>query len=82
MSEIVTGVLSLPDDLFWSENPLSRAQHNQVRLEAADRIMNLEAEKRELLQALQHLAHNARASGAEMGMALDVANEAIARCKP
>jgi hypothetical protein len=33
----------------------------------------------ELLQALTHLHHNARASGAEMGLALDVAGELIAK---
>lgn len=31
-----------------------------------------------LLMALRHLEHNARKSGADMGMALDVAREAIA----
>lgn len=33
----------------------------------------------ELLEALKHLRHNARASGAEMGLALDVADAAIAK---
>ncbi len=33
----------------------------------------------ELLAALTHLHHNARASGAEMGLALDVAGELIAK---
>ena len=33
----------------------------------------------DLLEALKHLRHNARASGAEMGLALDVADAAIAR---
>ncbi len=35
----------------------------------------------ELLQALTHLHHNARASGAEMGLALDVAGALLAKVK-
>jgi len=34
---------------------------------------------REVLKALIHLEHNARASGADMGLALDVARAALAR---
>jgi hypothetical protein len=34
-----------------------------------------------LLEALKHLTHNARKSGANMGMALEVADEAIAEAK-
>lgn len=33
----------------------------------------------EMLEALRHLAHNARASGAEMGIALDIAQELLAK---
>lgn len=39
------------------------------------------AQRYELLAALKHLEHNARKSGAEMGLALDVAQEAIAKCE-
>ena len=38
---------------------------------------NLIAAAPELLEALKHLAHNAKASGANMGLALDVAQEVI-----
>lgn len=41
----------------------------------------LVAMNKELLAALEHLHHNARASGAEMGLALDVAVSAIAKAK-
>ena len=39
--------------------------------------LKLEKSNKELLEALKHLYHNARKSGAEMGLALDVAREAI-----
>ncbi len=42
---------------------------------------NLIAAAPELLAALEHLHHNAKASGAEMGLALDVAESAIAKAK-
>lgn len=41
------------------------------------RIAELEATVGTLHSALRHLAHNAKASGAEMGLALDVASEAL-----
>ena len=43
MSEILEAVLRMPDNLFWADDPISRYQHNQIRLEAADRIALLEA---------------------------------------
>jgi predicted nucleic acid-binding Zn-ribbon protein len=44
MSEIMQAVLRMPDNLFWADDPISRYQHNQVRLEAAERIRELEEE--------------------------------------
>lgn len=41
------------------------------------RIAELEATVDTLHSALRHLHHNAKVSGAEMGLALDVANEAL-----
>lgn len=41
----------------------------------------LVAMNKELLAALEHLHFNAKSSGAEMGLALDVAEEAIAKAK-
>jgi hypothetical protein len=43
MSEIMMGVLRMPDDLFWSEDPITRAQHNSIRKEAADALAAAEA---------------------------------------
>lgn len=43
----------------------------------ADAVAEMAKQRAELLEALKHLRHNARASGAEMGLALDVADEAI-----
>ncbi|WP_273763560.1 hypothetical protein [Aeromonas hydrophila] len=44
-------------------------------------LLELDQLRNELLAALEHLHHNAKASGAEMGLALDVAEEAIAKAK-
>ena len=41
----------------------------------------LVAMNKELLAALEHLHYNAKSSGAEMGLALDVAEEAIHKAK-
>lgn len=41
------------------------------------RIAELEAEVMRLREALEHLEHNARKSGANMGLALDVAKQAL-----
>ena len=42
-----------------------------------DELKRLRQNNRELLDALTHLRHNAKRSGADMGLALDVADEAI-----
>lgn len=39
------------------------------------------ADVMELVRALDHLHHNAKASGAEMGLGLDVAQQALANFK-
>lgn len=44
-------------------------------------ICRLLETKEELLEALKHLEHNARMSGADMGLALDVAASAIAKAE-
>ncbi|WP_019023080.1 hypothetical protein [Thioalkalivibrio sp. ALE23] len=51
MSEIKMGVLRMPDELFWSDEPMIRQQHNQVRYEAADEIERLRAENERLRQS-------------------------------
>ena len=56
MSEIMLAVLRLPDNLFWKECPVARAQHNSIRKEAADRIAELEAENARLRDALKEVA--------------------------
>ncbi len=39
MSDVMLlGVLRMPYDLFWSDKPLSRMQHNSRRLQAADEL--------------------------------------------
>ena len=53
MSEIMLAVLRLPDNLFWKECPVARAQHNSIRKEAADRIAELEAENARLLGTIK-----------------------------
>lgn len=47
----------------------------------AQAFVQMTLQRDELLQALIHLHHNAKASGAEMGLALDVAKDAIAKVK-
>ena len=42
-----------------------------------DELKSLRQSNRELVDALMHLRHNAKRSGADMGLALDVADEAI-----
>lgn len=42
-----------------------------------DELKRLQQSNHELLDALMHLRHNAKRSGADMGLALDVADEAI-----
>jgi hypothetical protein len=45
---------------------------------AAAELRRLHALNAKLLEALRHLHHNAKASGANMGLALDVSAAAIA----
>ncbi|QHS09044.1 hypothetical protein [Sinimarinibacterium sp. NLF-5-8] len=40
----MTGILRMPDELYWNENPLYQAQHNANRFAAADEIERLQAE--------------------------------------
>jgi hypothetical protein len=44
MSEILVGVLRMPADLFWSDDVVTRVQHDAIRLEAADEIDHLRAQ--------------------------------------
>jgi len=46
-------------------------------LDAVNELERLYAVNQELVEALKHLLHNAKASGAEMGLALDVAEAAL-----
>ena len=64
----LAGILERPG-YGWHSTPVSVAY--ELR-----RLHELNAE---LLAALRHLEHNARASGAEMGLALDVARATIAK---
>lgn len=41
MSEIMLGVLNMPDELFWAGDAITRFQHNQIRREAASEIAYL-----------------------------------------
>lgn len=43
----------------------------------AEELKRLQESNRQLVDALMHLRHNAKRSGADMGLALDVADEAI-----
>jgi len=60
MSEAMIGVLLMPDDLFWSDDPVTRAQHNSIRKEAAEEIDRLRAEvekQRKRAEALVDLSN-------------------------
>lgn len=46
------------------------------------RIAELEAEVMRLREALEHLEHNARKSGANMGLALDAGQQRCSLCLP
>lgn len=43
MSEILIGVLRMPPELFWSDDEMTRLQHDNIRREAADEIDRLRA---------------------------------------
>lgn len=55
MSEIIMGVLEMPDDMFWNDDPIARYQHNQIRLEAAKEIRALRADSERLAWIMRHL---------------------------
>lgn len=38
MSEIISSVLKMPYEMFWNSDPLTRHQHDAIRLEAAEQI--------------------------------------------
>lgn len=44
MSEIMQAVLRMPPELFWTESPIIRAQHDHRRFQAADEIDRLRSE--------------------------------------
>lgn len=44
MSVITVAVLRMPDDMFWNDHPLYRAQHNAARKHAADELERLQGE--------------------------------------
>ena len=46
-------------------------------LDAVNELERLHMLNQELVETLKHLLHNAKASGAEMGLALDVAEAAL-----
>lgn len=48
MSEIMLGVLEMPEEMFFDPDPLVRRQHNAIRLEAATAIGQLQQQNREL----------------------------------
>lgn len=60
MSEIMLGVLRMPDELFWNERELYRRQHNVIRLEAANEIERLRAEVASLRQQQSWIAVETR----------------------
>lgn len=54
MSDLMLlGVLRMPNELFWDDSPMARAQHNSRRLQAADRIEELQAENERLKKQLE-----------------------------
>lgn len=56
------------------------AAHESKR-EAFKELKQLRSLNQELLEALVHLHHNAKRSGADMGLALDVAEDAIQKAR-
>jgi hypothetical protein len=53
MGETLKGILSMPDELFWREDTISRIQHNNARLEAVEVIEKLESEVQRLESLLE-----------------------------
>lgn len=54
MSEIMLGVLEMPDDLFWSDETMARYQHNQIRKEAAAELRKLQEENDAMRRMLEY----------------------------
>lgn len=50
-------------------------------LDAVNELERLYAVNQELVEALKHMLHNAKASGAEMGLALTIAETALAKAR-
>ncbi|HET8550912.1 MAG TPA: hypothetical protein VFM97_00360 [Gammaproteobacteria bacterium] len=59
MSEVMLGVLEMPDDWFWDDEPITRYQHNQIRREAAAEIRDLRADSERLYWMMRHLRGSA-----------------------
>ena len=53
MSMITVAVLRMPDDMFWDDHPLYRAQHNAARMHAADELERLQGENESLQMKLK-----------------------------
>ena len=53
MSMITVAVLRMPDDMFWSDHPLCRAQHNAARRHAADELERLQVVNESLQMKLK-----------------------------
>ena len=58
MSDIMLGVLKMTDDMFWSDDIITRHQHNQIRLEAAGVIESQKSIIAELEQQTKILQGN------------------------
>ena len=58
MSDIMLGVLKMTDDMFWSDDIITRHQHNQIRLEAAGVIESQKSIIAELEQQTNILQGN------------------------
>ncbi|KEP91398.1 hypothetical protein [Aeromonas caviae] len=69
-------------DLFHPETgPIIITVQRAEGLTPTQKLEAMTKQRDELLAALEHLHHNAKVSGAEMGLALDVAGKAIAKAK-
>ena len=77
MSEIMLAVLRLPDNLFWKECLVARAQHNSIRKEAADRIAELEAENARLKLLAQSAVDYYAVNSQHPSEAHDILREAL-----
>ena len=57
---MLIGVLRMPYDLFWTDTPLARLQHNARRLEAAD---ELEKRAKEITRLRERVEELEKAAG-------------------